>query len=112
MAWSKESRHARGYGSQWDKLRAVILRRDGYLCQCPECKGGELRLRPATEVDHIVQRADAKRMNWTEQQIDDPLNLRAVHPECHERITLAAQGKSRRPTPRAPGADGWPTDAP
>ncbi|WP_340618711.1 HNH endonuclease, partial [Xenorhabdus entomophaga] len=30
-----KNRHARGYGSKWDKLRERILRRDKYLCQ--EC---------------------------------------------------------------------------
>ena len=52
------SRHERGYGTEWDKLRKVILKRDGYLCQCNECKGGELRLREATHVDHIVSKAE------------------------------------------------------
>ena len=49
-----KSRHQRGYGTQWDKLRARILKRDKYLCQ--EC----LRSGRATEaktVDHIIAKA-------------------------------------------------------
>lgn len=109
MAWSNESRHARGYGWEWEKLRARILRRDMHLCHCPDCKGGAPggRLRPADEVDHIVSKAEAKRLGWTQEQVDDPSNLRAVNHDCHQRITLAAQGKAPKPK-RAVGADGWP----
>lgn len=28
-----KSRHQRGYGTKWDKLRVTILQRDKYLCQ-------------------------------------------------------------------------------
>lgn len=88
--WSKESRHARGYGTAWDKLRKVIMERDHYLCQCPECAKRLVPL-PAHEVDHIKPKADGG--------TDDEANLRAVNRECHKRITLEQKGYS--PAPRA-----------
>jgi len=104
VAWSKESRQARGYGPQWDKLRKVILARDMGLCQCDECAKRLVPL-PANEVDHIVPKAKARRLGWTEEQIDAESNLRAVNGDCHKRIT--AQQKGHRPRPRI-GVDGWP----
>lgn len=98
----KRSRHQRGYGSAWDRLRVQILKRDTYLCRCPRCLGGELRVRPATEVDHILPKAKGG--------TDDPLNLRAVSRQCHERLTLEQQGKALKPARRI-GVDGFPVCA-
>ncbi len=42
----------RGYGTDWKKLRAIVLARDGYACQARGC--GEV----ATHVDHIVAKAE------------------------------------------------------
>jgi 5-methylcytosine-specific restriction protein A len=99
MTWGRASRHARGYGAAWDKLRKTILERDNWLCHCPKCKGGDLRIRPATQVDHIVQKAQGG--------TDDPANLRAVNAECHKRITLEQMGRKPR---RRIALDGWPID--
>ena len=87
----------RGYGATWQKLRKRILERDTYLCQCPECKGGTLRVRLAQEVDHIKPKAQGG--------TDHPDNLRAVSKECHERLTQEQQGKRTKPQI---GLDGWP----
>lgn len=49
-----KSRHQRGYGAKWDKLRVRILKRDKYLCQ--EClRAG--RVTEAKTVDHIIAKA-------------------------------------------------------
>lgn len=96
MAWSKESSSSRGYGSQWRKLREIILARDMYLCQCDHCARRAVPL-PATDVDHIVPKAKGG--------TDDQDNLRALSRECHKRITLEQQGKRYR---HAVGLDGWP----
>lgn len=104
MAWSKESSHSRGYGAQWRKLRLTILERDHYLCQCSECAKRLVPL-PANEVNHKVSKAQAKQLEWTQEQIDDPSNLEALNHDCHERIT--AQQKGGKPR-RAIGVDGWP----
>lgn len=94
--WSKyqdgKSRHERGYGTAWSKLRLKVLKRDRYLCQCEECK--RLRLtRPATEVDHLVPKAHGGG--------DSLSNLRAINKECHKRKTARERqmgGGSKIPT--------------
>ena len=104
MAWSKESRHVRGYGSAWTKLREVIIARDFGLCQ--QCKR-EGRLNPYRKgqgfaVDHII----AKAAGGT----DEPGNLELKCGPCHlaktEREAANAQGRTVKPTI---GLDGWPT---
>jgi 5-methylcytosine-specific restriction protein A len=98
MAWSKVSRHDRGYGTAWTKLRAQVMQRDMGLCQCNKCQGGKLRVMAATDCDHIVPKANGG--------TDDLLNLRALSKECHQRVTLEQQGMKQKP-PRAKfGKDG------
>lgn len=72
------SRHKRGYGSKWDKLRMIVLKRDRYICQCDECKSLGL-VKDATHVDHIVAKAHGG--------LDDLSNLRAINKDCHKRKT-------------------------
>lgn len=62
----------RGYGYRWQKLRKVILKRDGFLCQVCKSAG---KYTPADEVDHIVPKASGGS--------DDPDNLRAICKPCH-----------------------------
>jgi 5-methylcytosine-specific restriction protein A len=107
MAWSTESRHKRGYGTSWDKLRKQILERDFYLCQCNDCKGGLKRATPASEVDHIISKAKAKLLGWTKEQIDSPNNLQAINTDCHKAKTLIEQGKTYKAKVTI-GLDGWP----
>jgi 5-methylcytosine-specific restriction endonuclease McrA len=79
--------------SRWDarltspayrRLRLAVLDRDRWLCQIagPRCTGA------ATEVDHIVARADGG-------DIFDPHNLRAACATCN-RGRGAALGGQRR----------------
>src|SRR5665647_1396411 len=91
------SRHVRGYGKDWEKLRKLILMRDHSLCQCNQCKGGELRLTMATEVDHIIPKAKGG--------TDDPSNLQAINHECHKNKTTLETGNTIKPTF---GIDGYP----
>ncbi len=63
----------RGYGHEWRKLRAFVLKRDGKLCV--PC-GAAGRLTPATHVDHVVPKAAGG--------TDDPANLRAICKRCHD----------------------------
>lgn len=98
------SRHERGYGAAWDKLRPQILVRDGYLCKCAECTQAK-RLRPATQVDHKISKAEWRRRHGNLEGCDDPSNLQAINAECHARKTIAEKGH----TPKtAIGQDGWP----
>lgn len=103
MAWSKGSRHSRGYGSAWVKLRETIIAHDFGLCQACKCKG---RLNPYRKgqwfaVDHVVPKAAGG--------ADEPGNLQLRCPEHHaaktEREAAEAQGRTVLPTI---GLDGWP----
>ena len=90
MAWSKLSRHERGYGTAWDRLRDTILKRDGYLCQM--CKVAK-RVTSANHVDHIKPKADGG--------TDDPDNLQALCKACHADKTagegaIGRGGKARQ----------------
>ena len=87
-----KSSTARGYGARWRRLRALVLERDRYLCQCEECQRLG-RLRPAAEVDHVTPKAHGG--------TDDPGNLRAMARACHRRKTQAEAlaGRQARPDP-------------
>ena len=98
MSWSRESRHTRGYGTAWDKLRLAVLKRDSYLCQCTHCKA-EKRVTLASEVDHIVSKAKGG--------TDDPDNLQAISKACHKRKTIEEQGGTMKPRVKI-GIDGFP----
>ena len=94
-AWQHQttSSTARGYGAAWQRLRLIVLARDNGLCQCPECKASG-RIRQASEVDHIVSKARAASLGWSQAQVDSLDNLRSVHTECHRRITMRDQGRN------------------
>lgn len=94
MAWPTTSRHARGYGTAWDKLRQQILKRDGYLCQ--PCKRQGI-FTEATQVDHLKRKADGG--------TDDKANLEATCKPCHDAKTTAEKGHTLK---TAIGVDGWP----
>jgi 5-methylcytosine-specific restriction enzyme A len=98
MAWSTESRQARGYGAHWDKLRAQAMARDMWLCQ-PCRRLGCVTV--ATECDHVTPKAKGG---------DDELpNLQAICRPCHRAKTdrEAAEAQGRKVRPRI-GLDGWP----
>ena len=83
------SRHQRGYGAKWDKLRLTILARDKSLCQvCAEL--GLLTIGNA--VDHKVNKAEWQRRYGTLAGVDDPQNLRCICVECHKAKT-AREGR-------------------
>jgi len=89
-----ESRHARGYGTQWDRLREAVMVRDCGLCQ-PCRRSGRAKL--ATQVDHIVPKAKSG--------TDDMINLQAICSACHDDKTIADTGGRVKQTI---GPDGWP----
>lgn len=86
------SRHERGYGTEWDKKRKSILRRDKGLCQ-PCLKTG--RPKPAKQVDHITNKAEAQLKGWTQAQIDDDSNLQSICNECHQAKTAEEARRAR-----------------
>lgn len=73
---SRGSRHERGYGTAWNKIRVVILKRDSGLCQ-PCLAAG--RVTVATQVDHIIPRAQGG--------TDTEDNLRSICKACHQAKT-------------------------
>jgi len=77
----KGNRHARGYGSSWDKLRLTILERDEGLCQI--CLKEDIITR-ATHIDHIVPKARGG--------TDVHGNLQALCKACHDRKTATERG--------------------
>lgn len=67
------NRHARGYGTAWDKLRKVIMARDKGLCQSCLRTG---RPEKASQVDHIVPKSQGG--------TDEPSNCEAICLPCHK----------------------------
>lgn len=72
----RPSAAARGYGTDWRKLRVVILRRDPV---CRLCKQS-----PSRHVDHIISREGGGS--------DRPSNLQGTCARCHSRKTAAHDG--------------------
>lgn len=98
MTWSRKSRHERGYGTDWDKIRPFILARDQYLCQPCLAKG---IVHEATEVDHRIPK-------W-KGGTDDEDNLQAINADCHRIKTAEEAAEAKGRAPRVPiGEDGWP----
>ncbi|MDT3680435.1 MAG: HNH endonuclease signature motif containing protein [Burkholderiaceae bacterium] len=93
--WSKASRHARGYGSAWDRLRAEVLSAEPLCRVC----AGKKRVTAATNVDHII----AKSKGGT----DEVSNLRPLCDECRRVKDAADRGARLRPRI---GVDGWAVD--
>ena len=104
MSWGNESRHDRGYGSSWDKVRKVVIERDMGLCQ--ECKR-QGRITQGRDVDHKVSKAKAEQMGWREDQIESTANLELLCKPCHEAKTANEMGRTYRPKVQI-GLDGWP----
>lgn len=90
----KGSRHDRGYGKAWVRLRQQALRRDAYLCQPCRANG---RVTPATEVDHITPKAKGG--------TDDMSNLQSICHDCHTAKTARDEGRRQA---RRVGLDGYP----
>lgn len=96
MAGWQGSDRSRRLPANWRRLRAGVLKRDGWLCQIggPDCQ------RLATQVDHIEPGDD--------HSFD---NLQAVCARCHAsksagegiEARAAIQARGRRPTEQHPG---------
>ncbi|MDY0748517.1 HNH endonuclease [Paucibacter sp. R3-3] len=79
------SRHERGYGTAWDKLRRQILRRDAGLCQ--PCLRNGVTTPSCRTVDHVL----AKAAGGT----DEPSNLQTICTDCHASKTAAEAVQAR-----------------
>ena len=87
-------------------MRKFVPERDGHPCQCQHCKA-ENRTKLATEVDHVIPKAKARAMGWTDQQIDADSNLQSINTDCHARKTIEDRGGTPKPK-RIIGLDGFP----
>lgn len=81
---TRKGRKARGYGHEWDKLRARVLKADPL---CRSCKEGGLAT-VATTVDHIKP----KHLNGT----DDWDNLQPLCTPCHKKKTAKEAAEATR----------------
>jgi 5-methylcytosine-specific restriction protein A len=70
---ARGTRHERGYGAAWDKLRLRILARDGALCQ--PCARRGVGTPGCNIVDH--------RINKERGGTDDEANLQTICAPCH-----------------------------
>ena len=96
MTWAQGSRREQGYGTEWQRVRLLVLRRDKFLCQ--RClKVG--RIETADCVDHVVPKAKGG--------TDAMSNLQSLSKACHMIKSLEDFG--RRPRPQI-GIDGYPVD--
>lgn len=96
MGWSTASRHQRGYGTAWERLRKRILASDKHLCQTCKRAG---RYRAGNHVDHITPKAQGG--------TDDEVNLEVICVSCHQEKTIRENGGTPRPK-HSTGLDGWP----
>jgi 5-methylcytosine-specific restriction protein A len=78
------SRHARGYGTDWDRKRKRVLQRDNGLCQACKAMG---RLQPGNQVDHRLPKADGG--------TDDEANLQTLCAPCHAAKTAGEAARGR-----------------
>lgn len=102
--WSTESRHKRGYGSAWDKTRKRILQRDFGICQPCKLNG---YIHTGNEVDHIISRAEGKRLGWAQSRIECDDNLQTICHAAHIEKTATENGKTYNPKIQI-GIDGYP----
>ena len=79
----RDSAYRRGYGGKgWERLRAAVFVRDGYICR--DC-GVLCREKPADEMlwpncDHIVPKVQGG--------LDDMDNLQTLCGSCHSKKTM------------------------
>lgn len=106
MPWSNESRQSRGYGTQWTKLREKVIARAKGLCENCERNG---RVAMGRDVDHVVSKARAKVLGWSQSKIDNMQNLQLLCHPCHLKKTAEETGRTFRPKVRI-GLDGWPEE--
>lgn len=107
MAWSKESRQSRGYGSVWERRRARVIERAKGMCE--EC-ARQGRVTQGKDVDHIVSRARAKVLGWSETKTEAMSNLQYLCKPHHEQKTAEETGRTYREPKPAIGLDGWPIE--
>ena len=92
MTWRNGNASDRGYGARWARLREEVLRRDRHVCCCADCRAAD-RVRPATEVDHVIGKAEWLRRHGSLAGVDDLSNLQSINSECHRAKTDREAGR-------------------
>jgi 5-methylcytosine-specific restriction endonuclease McrA len=93
----RPSQAARGYDSEWRKMRLEFLKRHP---RCMLCAKYDVR-RPATVVDHIrPHRGDM-------QLFRAPNNLQALCASCHSSWKQSIERGGKPRGPKGCGEDGW-----
>lgn len=95
----RESSTKRGYGYKWQQASKGFLRAHP-LCQCDECKEGEIRLLQSTVVDHkTAHKLDEAIKSGCEERIAkaralfwDSSNWMAMNKICHDKKTVREDG--------------------
>jgi 5-methylcytosine-specific restriction protein A len=98
MAWPTTSRHERGYGTEHDKMRALLMRT---VIVCEKCRRQGI-VTPGTIADHIKP---LSRGGTGERS-----NYQLLCRPCSDAKTLADKGATARPKGGV-GRDGRPTSA-
>jgi len=100
MAWSKRSRHERGYGCEHEAMRKRVLAEEP-LCRICLAAG---RVTASTIADHIVNKAEGGS--------DERENYQGACKPCHDVKTTEeaarAQGHAAPKHKVRVGLDGWP----
>lgn len=73
----KGNRHQRGYGTDWEKMRAETLEADKGLCQAHLRQG---IIKPGNQVDHIIPKSQGG--------TDEPNNRQTLCIDCHKSKTI------------------------
>jgi 5-methylcytosine-specific restriction enzyme A len=79
-----KSRHERGYGCDWVKIRSQRLAIDDHMCQICLSMG---RYTMASQVDHVINKASGG--------TDHINNLQSVCAPCHKLKTQSESGAKR-----------------
>lgn len=100
------NRHKRGYGTEWDKTREAIKVRAHGLCE-PCLTVGIAH--EGHECDHVISKAEWRRVHGSLAGVDAPTNLQWMNRDCHAAKTvidrMRAAGASVAPwSPQPPTA--------
>ena len=82
---ARGSSNERGYTSRWRRASKAFLNLHP-LCECDECKAGELKVTVATVVDHIIPHKGDAKLFWRQS------NWQAMSKPCHDKKTAREDG--------------------
>ena len=81
----RDSSNKRLYGYKWQKASKAFIKAHP-LCQCDDCKEGELRVKPSEVVDHKIPHGGDLKLFW------DSSNWQAMSKACHDKKTATEDG--------------------